>query len=179
LSAGAQQDPDRERAGCVEGIFLIREKDGLPAPIPRATAHAGRGLEGDRYCAATGTFSAKAGPGRDLTLIEAEALESLARDDGIPLPPGGSRRNVVTRGIALGELIGRRFRIGDAVECVGVKPCDPCGHLERLTRPGVKRGLENRGGLRADIVVGGRISVGDRIEPLDARADPRPHAAGS
>lgn len=68
----------------------------------------------------------------------------------------------MTRGVALNHLVGREFTIGD-VTLRGVRPCEPCGHLERLTRPGVLKGLIHRGGLRAVVVSGGVIRVGDAI----------------
>jgi MOSC domain-containing protein YiiM len=76
-----------------------------------------------------------------------------------------ARRNLVVRGIALDDLIGRRFRVGE-VECVGQRRCEPCSHLERMTRPGVLRSLVHRGGLRADVLSDGEIRVGDRVEAL-------------
>jgi MOSC domain-containing protein YiiM len=143
----------------VEAIFITAEAGGPPESVGGAVAVAGRGLEGDRYFAAEGTFSDRGGNGRDLTLIEAEALEGLAHENGIELAPGASRRNVVTRGIALNDLVGKRFRLGD-VECVGRLLAEPCTHLEQLTEPGVLKALVHRGGLRADIVQGGPIVVG-------------------
>ena len=148
--------------GSVEGIYIAAEAEGPARPVESARAVAGRGLEGDRYFAGDGTFYKEQKPGQDLTLIEAEAIEALAREDGIELGPGESRRNVVTRGIALNDLVGRRFTVGQ-VECVGQRLCDPCSHLERITKPGVLEGLANRGGLRADIVTGGEIAVGDVV----------------
>jgi MOSC domain-containing protein YiiM len=104
--------------------------------------------------------------GRDLTLIEAEALEELAAGAGIELEPGEHMRNVVTRGVRLDDLIGRPFRVGP-VRCVGVEPCHPCRRLERLTgRTGVLKGLAGRGGLRADVVRGGELAVGDPVEAI-------------
>ena len=114
-----------------------------------------------------GTYFDEHKHGQDLTLIEAEAIEGLARDDGIELAPGEARRNVVTRGIGLNDLVGRRFTVGE-VECVGQRLCDPCSHLQRMTKPGVLKGLANRGGLRADVVTGGRIAVGDEVRDLGA-----------
>ncbi len=84
---------------------------------------------------------------------------------GVELAPVEARRNLVVRGIALDDLIGRRFRVGE-VECFGQRRCEPCAHLERLTRPGVLRGLVHRGGLRADVLSGGGIRTGDRVEAL-------------
>ena len=86
--------------------------------------------------------------------------------DEIHLPWEKARRNVVTRGIALNALVGRRLRIG-SVECVGRRLAEPCAHLEKLARPGLLRPLVHRGGLRADIVAGGVIRVGDEVEALD------------
>ena len=114
-----------------------------------ARAVAGRGLEGDRYFSGAGTFSGS-GRGYELTLIEAEALEALAAD-GVEISWEEARRNVVTRGIGLNALVGRRFRIGE-VECVGRRLAEPCSHLQRLAPPAFSRGLVHRGGLRADIL---------------------------
>ena len=149
----------------VEAIFVAAEAEGRTVSVEAVAAVAGRGLEGDRYSAGEGTFFEERKTGQDITLIEAEAIEALARETGIELGPGESRRNVVTRGIGLNDLVGRRFTIGE-IECVGRRLCDPCSHLERITQPGVLKGLVNRGGLRADIVSGGRIAVGDPVSDL-------------
>jgi len=90
----------------------------------------------------------------------------MVQRTGIPLAPAETRRNVLTRGVDVNALVGRRFRVGDAM-CEGVKPCTPCDHLESLTRPGVRSGLSGEGGLRADVLVGAVIHPGDRIEELD------------
>jgi MOSC domain-containing protein YiiM len=104
--------------------------------------------------------------GYDLTLIEAEALDDLTLPSGEKLEYAAARRNLVTRGINLNALVGRRFRVGD-VECLGQRLCEPCAHMERLTTPGVLRGLIHRGGLRADILTDGQINTGDAIETVD------------
>src|SRR5918993_1348554 len=140
---------------------------GVPPGIiydPSAEPVEGRGLLGDRYERQAGTFSNPKGGGYDLTLVEAEALEELFAK-GVELSPIDARRNIVVRGIALHELIGRRFRVGE-VECYGQRRCEPCSHLERLTQPGVLRGLVHRGGLRADVLSGGRIRTGDSVAAL-------------
>jgi MOSC domain-containing protein YiiM len=151
--------------GAVESIHVTAEREQPAHPVESVEAVAGKGLEGDRYFTGEGTYSHKPEPGRELTLIEAEAIEGLAREHGIELRPGEARRNVVTRGIGLNDLVGRRFTVGE-VECVGTELCHPCSHLQKLTRPGVLKGLANRGGLRADIVSGGQISVGDAVSDL-------------
>lgn len=131
--------------------------DEVPAPVERVEARAGKGLAGNRYY-----FERGAKPGRALTLIAAEALEGLQSEHGIELNAAESRRNVLTRGIDLNALVGRRFRVGE-VECEGVELCEPCKDLERATQPGVIKGLLHRGGLNADILTDGVISVGDEV----------------
>jgi MOSC domain-containing protein YiiM len=127
-------------------------------------AIAGRGLEGDRYFHGTGTYSNEPGSGREITLIEIEAIEALSRDYRTELDPAQTRRNLVTRGIALNHLVGHEFNVGDVL-LRGTRLCEPCSHLEKLTTRGVARGLIHRGGLRAEIVSGGWIRVGAEIWP--------------
>jgi MOSC domain len=166
----AEHDPRRgtepgsgtESVGTVELIALAAEAEGPMRAVSSAEAVEGRGLMGDRYERHAGTFSNPKGGGYDLTLVEAEALEELSAK-GVDLSPIEARRNIVVRGIALDELIGQRFRVGE-VECYGQRRCEPCAHLERLTRPGVLRGLVHRGGLRADVLSSGRIRTGDSVE---------------
>jgi MOSC domain-containing protein YiiM len=130
--------------------------------VTNARAVVGRGLEGDRYFNKAGTYSNDPGSGRDITLIEIEAIEALRRDYQIELDPSQARRNIVTQGVALNHLVDREFKIGDLI-LRGTRLCDPCSHLEKLTRKGVMRGLIHRGGLRAEIVNGGTIRAGDPI----------------
>lgn len=130
--------------------------------LQRVKAVAGRGFEGDRYFSKIGTYSSDPGTGREVTLIEIEAIEALKRDYDIDLPAALSRRNIVTRGVALNHLVGREIKIGETI-LRGTRLCDPCSHLEKLSRQGVLRGLIHRGGLRADVVAGGLIQVGDPI----------------
>jgi MOSC domain-containing protein YiiM len=148
--------------GRVEGIYVAERKAELPQPVERLRMVAGHGPEGDRKFSEAGH---EPGSGRDLTLIEAEAIEALASDTGIELEPAEPRRNIVTRGIGLNDLVGKRFRVGE-VECVGQLLCEPCTHLESITQPGVLRGLVHRGGLRADVLADGEIAVGDAIQVL-------------
>jgi len=151
--------------GRVEAVVVAPEAEAVMVRVERATARAGRGLEGDRYFDRRGTFSNAHARGHDLTLIEAEAFESLELPAG-RLAPEEARRNLVTRGIDLNALVGERFRVGD-VECFGQRLCEPCAHLERLTaqagKPGTLRALIHKGGLRADVLSDGVIRVGDEI----------------
>ncbi len=130
--------------------------------VTQARAVAGKGLEGDRYFSQMGTYSNQPGSGRDVTLIELEAIEALERDYKVTLAAGQSRRNIVTRGVYLNHLVGQEFKVGSVV-LRGMRLCEPCAHMEKLTVKGAVRGLIHRGGLRAEVVKGGMIRVGDRI----------------
>lgn len=141
--------------GAVAGILVAPEAEAALVRVDAATALTGRGLEGDRYASGAGTFSSP-GRGYQLTLVEAEVLEE------IQLSWEDARRNIVTTGIALNALVGQRFHVG-GVECVGRRLAEPCAHLERLARPGLLRPLVHRGGLRADILSDGTISIGDEV----------------
>jgi MOSC domain-containing protein YiiM len=151
-------------AGAVIAIHIAPTGATLMRSVTSAQAVVGRGLEGDRYYSKLGTYSNQPGSGRDVTLIEIEAIDGLKRDYEVQLDPGQSRRNIVTRGIALNHLVEQEFRIGDVV-LRGARLCEPCAHMEKLTVKGAMRGLIHRGGLRAEIVKGGTIKVGDRILP--------------
>jgi len=136
--------------GTVEQIAVAAEESALPGAVPEVEVGA-RGIVGDRY--------ADAG---DITLIEAEALEAFTDETGLPLSHEESRRQVLTRGIRLNDLVGKRFRVGE-VEVVGRELCEPCSHLQSMTRDSVLRGMVHRAGLNADIVTPGRIAVGDEV----------------
>ncbi|MDX6675633.1 MAG: hypothetical protein QOH11_3051 [Solirubrobacteraceae bacterium] len=145
-------------SGAVERIHVVPLRGGEAEPVGEVRAEAGRGLRGDCHHGLPNS--------NDITLIEAEALERLATEHGVSLEPGESRRNVTTRGLDLGTLVGRRFRVGEAV-CEGTERCEPCAKLTRLTgEPGVLRGLVHTG-LEASIVEDGTIRVGDRVEPVN------------
>jgi MOSC domain-containing protein YiiM len=152
--------------GIVVAIYCADAAGEPPQPVAEARALPGRGLEGDRYFRRQGTFSQTSGGGREVTLIEIEALDALERDYAIRLEPSTARRNIVTRGIPLNHLVGREFSVGP-VRLRGVRLCEPCTHLEKLSIKGVLRGLVHRGGLRADVVSEGTIRPGDAIAPLD------------
>jgi len=151
--------------GRVEAIHIATEAARPLAAVTAVRAVRGQGLEGDRYFYKVGTYSDHPGSGREVTLIEAEAIEALARERGIVLEPGASRRNIVTRHVPLNDLVGLRFQVGEVL-LEGTRLCEPCLHLERLTRKGVLAGLLHRGGLRTVIVEGGTVRVGDPIVPV-------------
>ncbi len=148
--------------GAVVSIFIAPSGSAPMAPVREARAHPGKGLQGDRYFKQLGTFSNKPGPAREVTLIESEAIDALQRDYQIGLKPSETRRNIVTRGVALNHFVGRDFRVGEAT-LRGIRLCEPCSHLERLTREGVQQALVHRGGLRAQVLSEGVIRIGDAI----------------
>ena len=129
--------------------------------VKQAEAIPGSGLEGDRYASKLGTFY-KPQPDYELTLIESEAVEALRRDYDVALAPGDARRNIVTRGVPLNHLVGREFHLG-GVKIRGIRLCEPCDHLQRVTGASVIKGLLHRGGLRAQILSKGTIRVGDVV----------------
>jgi hypothetical protein len=155
-----------ELRGTVEGLAVAPAAVAPMQLLQVVRACAGRGLDGDRYAAGTGTFSSRAErrPGYDLTVMAAEVLDEMAAA-GQALDFAGSRRNVLTRGIDVNALVGRRFRIGDVI-CEGRRLCEPCVHLDRLSGPGVLRPLIHRGGLRADVLTDGEIRVGATVHTV-------------
>ena len=138
----------------VEAIHIRPPDSETPRSIEQAEAIAGKGLVGDRYFYPDG-----AKRGLALTLVEADVVAEVG------LAPGETRRQLTVTGAGLNDLVGKRFRVG-AVECYGVELCEPCLHLQSLTRPGIIKELVHRAGLNADIIVGGTISIGDHVAEL-------------
>jgi MOSC domain-containing protein YiiM len=150
--------------GSIVSIYISPAAGETMIAVDQAHAVPGKGLEGDRYFMQVGTFS-KPQPDRELTLIEIEAIEALQNESGIELEPGAARRNVITRGAPLNHLVGREFQVGD-IRVRGLRLCEPCSHLARLTCDGVLPGLVHRGGLRAEILTEGVIRPGDVVAQL-------------
>ncbi len=149
--------------GEVISIHITSKAEASMAPVEEVRAEPGLGLAGDRYHAHTGTYSETPGTGRDVTFIASEAIEEIADDHGIRLAPGESRRNITTKGIDLNALVDKEFRVGEVV-LRGMRLCEPCEYLQNHTgKDGLTKALVHRGGLRADIVRGGMIRVGDEI----------------
>ncbi len=146
--------------------IVTTDRAGAPLrPIPEATLEAGNGLVGDRYYARGGTFSDKLKDSADweLTLIESEEIQRFNQSHGLSLPPTSFRRNIVTSDVRLNNLVGRQFRVGSAF-LEGIRLCEPCAYLGQLIGPAVVQGMAHRAGLRARIVVGSVVRVGDDIE---------------
>lgn len=142
----------------VAAIYISPTAKVLPHSVAQVEACAHRGLMGDRYFEQQGTFSdwEPKGPGRELTLIEGEVLTELG------LRAAEIRRNIVTEGIRLNDLVGCTFRIGDVL-IEGIRLCPPCTHLDKVTGKSLLQPLADRGGLRANILSDGTIRVGDAI----------------
>ena len=144
--------------------ILTASSAGAPVDSrPAVLALPGRGLQGDRYLLGTGTFAkTPQQPDFEITLVESEAIESFARESGLAFTTAHARRNLVTRGVALNDLVGVEFTVG-AVRIKGLRLCEPCSYLAKTTWPEVLRGLVHRGGLRAQILTEGMIHVGDPV----------------
>ena len=125
-----------------------------PEPVDQATAVAGKGLEGDRYF--DNDFDSQ------VTLIEAEAIDGMAKDAGLELAYEEARRNIVTRGVDLNNLLDQEFKVG-SVTLRGARLSEPCQHLASLTNQKVIKGLVHKGGLKAQIITDGQIRVGDTV----------------
>jgi MOSC domain-containing protein YiiM len=153
--------------GTVVAIYLAPAAGEALSAVEEVLALPGRGLEGDRYALGKGSFSRWPGAGRAVTLIAQEVIESLRRESGLDLDNGRSRRNIVTLGVHLPDLVGRTFRIG-AARFRGDRLAEPCGYLERRLGAGLVTALRGRGGLRADVLDEGVLRTGDRVvvEPI-------------
>lgn len=147
-----------ETMGSIQHIFIASARAEPMIPLREVEALTDCGLHGDRYAEAANRKS----PDYQLTLIEAENIQAFAKASGLPLAPHEPRRNLVTTGIALNDLCGKHFRVGEVV-LEGLELCEPCGTFAKRTHPEVVRFFVHKGGLRARIIQGGIIRVGDTI----------------
>ena len=160
--------------GQVVAIYTTPEKGAPMQSRDDVGAVAGVGLDGDRYATGAGKYTGQADDGkRALTLIEREAVVAAGREYDVEIGEHETRRNVVTEGVPLNHLVGRTFRVGE-VTLRGLRLAEPCAYLEGLTRPGVRRALVHRAGLRAEIVTGGTLRVGDAIEVAEPNGEAGP-----
>jgi len=151
--------------GTLISINIASAAEAPMRSVDEVRAVPGKGLEGDRYFVRQGTFY-KPQPDRELTLIEAEAIEALRSEFQVEFDLSASRRNLVTRGVPLNHLVGKEFWIGE-VKARGLRLCEPCAHLQRLSHPKVLPGLVHRGGLRAQILSEGTIRVGEPVKAVE------------
>ena len=152
--------------GRVCGIYTAPAEGAPMVGHDAIEAFAGKGLSGDRYAIPAGTYTGMRleDAQRAVTLFERENLDYLEREHGIVLTPEQTRRNLLVEGVPLNDLIGVEFTVG-GVPLRGVDLAHPCSYLQDLTEPGVLRGLQDRGGLRCEILADGVISVGDPVTP--------------
>lgn len=148
--------------GNVEAIYIAPLKGGRMEAREEIEALAAKGLHGDRYFQVAGGFPDVPMAPSEVTLIEAEAVEAFQHESGADFGAGDSRRNLVTRGVALNDLVGREFEVGN-VRLLGIRLCEPCASLARMTTEAVLPGLVHRGGLRAHILQDGVIHKGDPV----------------
>jgi MOSC domain-containing protein YiiM len=148
--------------GVVEGIYVTSEGSAAMERVEEVRTVEGCGIEGDRYCEGKGYWT-NYGDVCEVTLISSEDLEYIERELGISVANGEHRRNIVTRGVSLGDLRGKRFSIGGTVLEYD-RPRPPCRHVQDLTEPGMTRALKGRGGICARVVKAGHIRVSDAIE---------------
>ena len=151
----------------VEAIYVAVTGGAPMRAVDRIEAVAGEGLAGDRYPTGQGYWS-----GTDecqVTMIQAEALDEIASRTAVDVSHGQHRRNIVTRGVDLRSLAGRRFRIGGALFEYD-RPRPPCRYIESITEPGMTRALAaRRGGICVRVLESGTIAVGEPIEVLEGR----------
>lgn len=175
----ARARPSRPRSweGALVAIHVAERASQPMRALAEARLVSGIGIPGDRYAEKSGTYSVRHHIDRQVTLIEQETLDALARDHGVELAPHEHRRNLTSRGVALNHLVGRYFAVGECV-LYGGRLNVPCRYLEELLGKKVFKPLLNRSGLNARVIVGGTLRVGDIITPLAMESiDPKARAA--
>ena len=152
--------------GIVVALFTVDRRAAPMKKVEQLYALAGRGIEGDRYFLGTGTYSKSPEPGRQVTLIKSEVLESLKDKLEITMKPEESRRNILTRGIEINDLIGTEFYVG-TVRLRAHRITQPCLYLEKLLdQPGLYKELWDNGGISCEILSDGVIKERDIITAL-------------
>ena len=121
---------------------------------------ANKGVVGDRH------FDNYNDPYCQLSLIEAENIDEYNLKFGLNIPYLDFRRNIITKGIKLNDLVGKKLSIGNA-EVEGIDLCRPCRHLtEMLDQENILKEFLRKGGLRCQILSSSKIKVGDSIKVL-------------
>lgn len=145
----------------VIGIYIAPRRGEPTVWVEQAHVIPGMGIVGDRYFQTPGMPNAINRTGREITLIEIEAIEEMCRD-GLQISPAQTRRNLITQGVSLNDLVGKLFTIG-RIQLLGIRLCEPCDYLASRTDPRLKQSMTHRGGLRADILSEGVIHINDPI----------------
>ena len=151
-------------SGVVREIYLTAEGGAPMEQVDEAQAVAGRGLEGDRYAERKGYWTNV--DECQVTLIEEEGLDEIRASTEVQVSNGEHRRNIITRGVRLLELVGTRFKVGEAIFEFD-RPRPPCRYIQSRSEHGMTKALgRNRGGICARVVQSGPIRAGDAIEVL-------------
>lgn len=156
-------------SGKLLAIAIAEKAKGPMKRVDSVEVVAGEGLRGDRYGAGIGAaqFRGRRAPEKEVTLIASEAITAANDEHNYTIEHLDTRRNLLTEGVPLNDLVGKTFRVG-AIELKGLELCEPCGYLEKRTFRGIMAALKHRGGLRCCVVQGGQISVGDAIQAVDS-----------
>ena len=150
--------------GIIESILISGNAGGEVVSQSSVKLEKGRGIIGDRYHLSKGTYSKKLEKTHhfEITLNEREEIDVFNQATGLNYDAGAFRRNLVTRGIRLNDLVGKEFSIGD-VKFRGIRLCEPCAYLSDLLGPDFLSLMVHKAGLRAQILVNGSIEVSDSI----------------
>ncbi len=136
---------DNQKIDNVESIEVVKDK----------------GIVGDRH------FQEFNDPYNQLSLIESENIDYYNNKYKLNIPYIDFRRNIVTKGIELNDLIGKKIQIGDVL-IEGIDLCRPCKHLcEKLNKDNIIKEFLRRGGLRCRILSSSNININDEIKVLD------------
>jgi len=151
----------------VENIFITKTRREQPYEIEAAKLEAGKGIVGDRYHERALEFLAVGDqvPSNHISVISKEELAGFLERNNAEIDYADFRRNVLTSGIDLRELIGRQFKLGSAL-CQGIEDCDPCVFLAATVHRSVLPEMKEKAGLRAIILEDGDLKIGDTITLL-------------
>lgn len=153
--------------GCIKGIYIAPQKGANVSGHQKVSVRAGKGIEGDRYFSTTGKNRSnyKGQPDWEITLIESEVIAAFNQDTDNKFHDSDFRRNLVTEGIRLNDLVGKTFQI-NGVSFYGVQLCEPCAGLQKRLAVKILPALVGKGGLRAQIRGNGLVGIGDSIASL-------------
>jgi nitroimidazol reductase NimA-like FMN-containing flavoprotein (pyridoxamine 5'-phosphate oxidase superfamily)/MOSC domain-containing protein YiiM len=148
--------------GVLQTIHVGAEKYQPMTAVAEVELVAGKGIVGDRYFGVVNEQEAT-----NITLIAQEDLDAVQQEYGFPITADQTRRNLLTVGVPLSHLVGKRFRIGEVV-LEGTEICEPCKGLAEFSGYGnpIISAMLHRAGLRANIIKGGVIHAGDTIAPI-------------
>ena len=145
----------------VTHIYVAPARGAPMVLLDHVDAIEGIGLAGDRYAKKNG----KVITANHATLIEKENIDAFIRETGYEMTLDMPRRNIITIGIRLNDLCGKRFRIGDAI-FEGIELCEPCKLFSKRTYKEALKFFVGKGGLRAKVISTGKIRIDDLISEI-------------